>query len=79
MDSLGIRIPQDGLQDAEDIHLVSRPTLFPAEEEYIAGAAPSRRREFRDVRWCARRALASLGAPPGPLVPTTTGTEFLVR
>ncbi|WP_121827847.1 4'-phosphopantetheinyl transferase superfamily protein [Streptomyces sp. S1] len=65
-----------GVESWADGHEI---TLFPAEEEYIAGAAPSRRREFRDVRWCARRALASLGAPPGPLVPTATGAEFLVR
>ncbi|MFF9064169.1 4'-phosphopantetheinyl transferase [Streptomyces sp. NPDC014891] len=54
-------------------------TLFPAEAEYIAGAAPLRRREFQDVRWCARRALASMGAPLGPLIPTATGAEFLVQ
>ncbi|MFF2079076.1 4'-phosphopantetheinyl transferase [Kitasatospora sp. NPDC058162] len=52
--------------------------LFPAEEEYIAGATASRRGEFRDVRWCARQALGSMGAPVGPLVPTATGAEFLV-
>ncbi|MEU2117031.1 4'-phosphopantetheinyl transferase superfamily protein [Streptomyces sp. NPDC016459] len=54
-------------------------TLFPTEEEYIAGATPARHREFRDVRWCARQALASMGAPPGPLIPTATGAEFLVQ
>lgn len=54
-------------------------TLLPAEEEYIAGATPSRRREFQDVRWCARQALASMGVPPAPLVPTVTGAEFLAR
>ncbi|MFC9793967.1 4'-phosphopantetheinyl transferase [Streptomyces sp. NPDC127584] len=54
-------------------------TLFPAELAYIDGAAPRRRREFQDVRWCARQALASMGAPLGPLIPTATGAEFLAR
>ncbi|MFE0698994.1 4'-phosphopantetheinyl transferase [Streptomyces sp. NPDC058872] len=65
-----------GVESWENGHEI---TLFPAEEEYIAGATPARHREFRDVRWCARQALASVGAPAGPLVPTATGAEFLVR
>jgi 4'-phosphopantetheinyl transferase EntD len=65
-----------GVESWADGHEI---TLFPAEEEYIAGATPPRHREFRDVRWCARQALASMGAPPGPLIPTATGAEFLVR
>ena len=43
--------------------------LFPAEEATIARAVDKRRREFVTGRWCARRALATLGLPPTPLVP----------
>ncbi|GAB2587952.1 4'-phosphopantetheinyl transferase superfamily protein [Streptomyces capparidis] len=44
-----------------------RARLHPAEEAAVAGAAPSRRREFAQARGCARRALAALGAPPEPV------------
>jgi 4'-phosphopantetheinyl transferase EntD len=43
--------------------------LFPAEYDYIRGAAPRRRAEFGAARLCARRALAELGVDPVPLVP----------
>lgn len=42
--------------------------LLPAEEELAARMAPARRREFAAGRACARRALAALGAAPGPLL-----------
>lgn len=38
--------------------------LFPSEMSYIAGAVPKRQSEFAMGRWCARRALLSLGIPP---------------
>jgi 4'-phosphopantetheinyl transferase EntD len=47
--------------------------LFPEEEAAIARAVGKRRREFTSVRVCARRALASLGYPPAPLVPGERG------
>ena len=47
--------------------------LFPAEEAAVAGAVDKRRREFRTVRGCARRALAHLGLPRPPLVPGPRG------
>jgi len=40
---------------------------FPGEQEYVAGAVESRRREFVTARRCAREALASLGYPPAPI------------
>ncbi|RFC72176.1 4'-phosphopantetheinyl transferase superfamily protein [Streptomyces sp. AcE210] len=43
--------------------------LFPEERAYVAGAAATRRREFGEVRHCARRALGALGVRPLPLVP----------
>lgn len=42
--------------------------LLPAEAELAAAMAPARRREFAAGRTCARRALASLGVPPAPLL-----------
>ncbi|MDL4815448.1 4'-phosphopantetheinyl transferase family protein [Actinomadura opuntiae] len=47
--------------------------LFPAEEEAVAQAVESRRREFATVRACARAALARLQVAPGPLVPGPRG------
>ncbi|WP_433550585.1 4'-phosphopantetheinyl transferase family protein [Micromonospora zamorensis] len=47
--------------------------LFPEEEAVIARAVEKRRREFVTGRWCARRALAALGVPQGPLVPGKQG------
>jgi 4'-phosphopantetheinyl transferase EntD len=41
--------------------------LFPAEEAIIARAVPKRRAEFATGRGCAHRALAALGAAPGPV------------
>ncbi|MFF1731091.1 4'-phosphopantetheinyl transferase [Streptomyces sp. NPDC058247] len=43
--------------------------LFPEERTYVAGAAAARRREFGEVRHCARRALGALGIRALPLVP----------
>jgi 4'-phosphopantetheinyl transferase EntD len=52
---------------------VSGVTLFPAEEAAIARAVPKRRNEFTTVRYCARLALAALGAEAVPLVPGQRG------
>ena len=42
--------------------------LLPEEEPLVARAVEKRRAEFTTVRTCARRALAQLGLPPGPLL-----------
>jgi 4'-phosphopantetheinyl transferase EntD len=43
--------------------------LFPEEEAVISRAVEKRRREFRTVRLCARRALRELGLPPVAVLP----------
>ena len=43
--------------------------LFPEEEAVISRAVGKRRREFRTVRHCARRALTELGLPPAAVLP----------
>ncbi|MFE3849970.1 4'-phosphopantetheinyl transferase [Streptomyces griseorubiginosus] len=47
--------------------------LYPEEAELIALAVPKRRREFAQVRACARRAMEKLGVPPQPLLPGERG------
>jgi 4'-phosphopantetheinyl transferase EntD len=47
--------------------------LFPEEEEVVVRAVDKRRREFATARGCARRALATLGLPPAPIVPGERG------
>ncbi|MER7951851.1 4'-phosphopantetheinyl transferase superfamily protein [Streptomyces sp. NPDC096079] len=47
--------------------------LHPEEAALIARAVDGRRREFTTARWCARRALAGLGAPAAPLLPGPHG------
>ncbi|MFI9062687.1 4'-phosphopantetheinyl transferase [Streptomyces sp. NPDC053429] len=47
--------------------------LYPEEESLIRNAVPKRRLEFGTVRWCARRAMDTLGLPPAPVVPGRRG------
>jgi 4'-phosphopantetheinyl transferase EntD len=47
--------------------------LFPEEEALLARAVDKRRREFTTARGCARRALATLGVPPAPILPGERG------
>lgn len=47
--------------------------LFPEEEALLVRAVDKRRREFTTARWCARRALARLGASPVPILPGRRG------
>ncbi|MFG2985142.1 4'-phosphopantetheinyl transferase [Streptomyces sp. NPDC048258] len=47
--------------------------LFPEEELLISNAVPKRRAEFGTVRWCARRAMGTLGVPAAPVVPGRRG------
>jgi 4'-phosphopantetheinyl transferase EntD len=43
--------------------------LLPEEEAVLERVSPKRRREFTTGRSCARRALAELELPPGPILP----------
>jgi 4'-phosphopantetheinyl transferase EntD len=43
--------------------------LFPEEAAAISRAVEKRRRDFRTVRHCSRRALRELGVPPTAVVP----------
>ena len=47
--------------------------LFPGEAAAVATASPARRAEFAAGRAVARAALASLGAPAGPVLPGRAG------
>lgn len=44
------------------------PDLRPGEAAAMRDVVAQRRREFAAGRWCARRALAQLGHPPGPIL-----------
>lgn len=50
--------------------------LFPDEEAVVARAVQSRRREFAEVRGCARQALAELGIEPRPILPGAFGAPM---
>ncbi|WP_164860667.1 4'-phosphopantetheinyl transferase superfamily protein [Rhodococcus sp. X156] len=47
--------------------------LFPTERERIERAVQRRRRDFADVRWCARQAMAQLGVPAAAILPGDRG------
>lgn len=47
--------------------------LFPEERAAVARAVDKRRREFATARACARRALAGLGVPAGPIPRAASG------
>jgi 4'-phosphopantetheinyl transferase EntD len=47
--------------------------LFPEEEALIRNAVQKRRHEFATARWCARRAMVSLGLPASPVLPGRRG------
>lgn len=47
--------------------------LFPEEAAFVARMAAKRRREFTEVRSCARRAMEKLGVPPQPVLPGAGG------
>ncbi|MFE0699798.1 4'-phosphopantetheinyl transferase [Streptomyces sp. NPDC058872] len=64
------------LPDVVVIELFADPPgihLYPEEAERVKRAVDKRRREFATVRLCARRALARLGVPPGPILPGPGG------
>ncbi|MFE7600992.1 4'-phosphopantetheinyl transferase [Streptomyces sp. NPDC057494] len=64
---LGALLP-DGVHWAEGTGEPDVPCPYPEEEALMARAVPGRRREFAAARVCAHRALAALGAAPGPLL-----------
>lgn len=47
--------------------------LYPQEQAVVSRAVGRRRREFRAVRHCARRAMRELGCAPVPLLPGERG------
>lgn len=53
---------------AETHHDDDCGTPFPEEQRLVERAVPRRRREFMTVRSCARRALATLGEAPAPIL-----------
>jgi 4'-phosphopantetheinyl transferase EntD len=67
------RILPDGVAWAEAFDDPPEATLFPEEEALLTRAVGKRRREFTTGRHCARRALASLGVAPAPILPGPRG------
>lgn len=47
--------------------------LYPQEAAAVANAQPKRRREYANVRLCARRAMSELGVPPTPVLSGARG------
>ncbi|MEA2396479.1 MAG: hypothetical protein QOK25_35 [Thermoleophilaceae bacterium] len=50
--------------------------LYPGEDEIVARAVESRRRQFTTARACARRALAQLGLPPVAILQEDRGAPL---
>ncbi|MFF0560102.1 4'-phosphopantetheinyl transferase [Streptomyces sp. NPDC004266] len=68
------RLVPEGVVAVDAFEDVAEPgDLHPAEAALIARAVDSRRREFTTGRWCARQALAGLGAPAAALLPGPHG------
>ncbi|AWB84219.1 4'-phosphopantetheinyl transferase family protein [Corynebacterium liangguodongii] len=53
------------LRTGDDGDLSNYLELHPEERSLVARAVDKRKGEFGDARWCAHRALAELGVPPG--------------
>ena len=53
--------------------------LLPGEEEIVARAVETRRRQFTTARACARRALEQLGIPPAPILRDERGAPLWPR
>ncbi len=62
------KILPDAVACAEAFDDPADAVLHPQEEAMISRAVEKRRREFRTVRHCARRALRELGLPPAPVL-----------
>jgi enterobactin synthetase component D / holo-[acyl-carrier protein] synthase len=61
------RVLPRGVAFAESRSDVFDAVLFPEEEVVVEHAVEKRRREFATARHCARKALADLGFPAGPI------------
>lgn len=62
------KILPDEVASAEAFDDPPDAVLYPGEADLISRAVDKRRREFRTVRHCARRALHQLGLPPAPVL-----------
>lgn len=62
-----------GVASAEAFDDPPDAVLYPEEADVISRAVDKRRREFRTVRHCARRALRQLGLPPAAVLPGERG------
>ncbi|MGH3794031.1 MAG: 4'-phosphopantetheinyl transferase family protein [Pseudonocardiaceae bacterium] len=62
------KILPDAVACAEAFDDPPDAVLFPEEVAVISRAVQKRRREFRTVRHCARRAMRELGIPPAPVL-----------
>ncbi|MFF6778813.1 4'-phosphopantetheinyl transferase [Streptomyces sp. NPDC012637] len=68
------RLVPEGVVAVDAFEDVAEPgDLHPEEAALIAKAVDTRRREFTTARWCARQALAGLGAPAAALLPGPHG------
>ncbi|MDH6114873.1 4'-phosphopantetheinyl transferase EntD [Kitasatospora sp. MAP12-15] len=67
------RILPFGVVSSESFGDPTEVRLYPKEALIVRNAVQSRRREFATGRWCARRSLAELGLPPGPLLADPRG------
>ncbi|WP_063759063.1 4'-phosphopantetheinyl transferase [Streptomyces globisporus] len=68
------RLVPEGVAAVDAFEDVAEPgDLHPAETALVAKAVDTRRREFTTARWCARQALAALGAPATALLPGPHG------
>jgi 4'-phosphopantetheinyl transferase EntD len=63
------KILPDAVASSEAFDDPPDAVVFPEEEAVIRRAVEKRRREFRTVRHCARRALRELGLPPAAVLP----------
>ncbi|MGW9171353.1 4'-phosphopantetheinyl transferase family protein [Streptomyces decoyicus] len=63
----------DSVSAAEVFGEPPAAALLPEEEPLVSRAVDKRVREFAAGRWCARRAMAGLGAPPVPILPGPRG------
>lgn len=62
-----------GVRYADSRTDLTHEPLHPEEEQHIALAVDTRRREFTTTRTCARKALAGLGIPSVPILPGQRG------
>jgi len=62
-----------GVASAEAFDDPPDAVLYPGEADVISRAVDKRRREFRTVRHCARRALRQLGVPAAAVLPGERG------